>query len=144
MQVSLLPHEIEYIKTLISRAEPTLFTQEIANKLDNPIITVKTISARKSDPNTSKAAGESVAMRSGSQKYILLQAYANATEGLTDEEAGTNSGLASKPKCCYWKRCSELRQAGYISTTGETRASSVGEQQQVCVITEEGRKLLRD
>jgi hypothetical protein len=52
------------------------------------------------------------------------------------------SGLSSLPKCCYWKRCSELRQAGYIKPTGETRVSSAGVEQQVCRITIEGRQVL--
>lgn len=143
MQITLLPHELDYLKMLVAGAEPTLFSEEIAHKLANPMIIPPTISARKSDPGTSKLAGASVAMRAGSQKHILLQAYANAITGLTDEEAGMNSGLAMRPKCCYWKRCSELRQAGFITVTGETRASSVGEQQQVCAITEAGLEMLQ-
>jgi hypothetical protein len=142
MQITLLPHELDYLKMLVAGAEPTLFSEAIASKLDNPAIYAPTVSARKSDPGTSKLAGASVAMRAGSQKHLLLQAYADLTAGLTDEEAGMNSGLARKPKCCYWKRCSELRQAGFIAPIGLTRASSVGEQQQVCAITEDGLKML--
>ncbi len=71
-----------------------------------------------------------------------LQAYSTATAGLTDEEAGTVTGLADSPRCCYWKRCSELRQAGYISPTGGARASTAGELQQVCRITEAGMAVL--
>jgi len=65
-----------------------------------------------------------------------------AVADMTDEEAGHASGLALLPKCCYWKRCSELRQAGYIATTGEVRPSSANVDQQVCSITEAGRDVL--
>ena len=141
MQITLLPHELDYLKMLIAGAEPTLFREAVATKLDNPAVFAPTVSARRRDPGTSKLAGASVAMRAGSQKDVLLRAYANLTAGLTDEEAGTNSGLARNPKCGYWKRCSELRQAGFITPTGETRTSSVGEQQQVCAITEAGLEI---
>jgi hypothetical protein len=61
---------------------------------------------------------------------------------MTDEEAGLASGLALKPKCCYWKRCSELRAMGLIIPTGETRLSSAGSAMQVCEITQEGKEAL--
>jgi hypothetical protein len=147
--ITLLSWEAEYLKDLLLAQENDLFAEMLSQKLDNIAHMARNFydnragesprpNARRSDPGTSKAAGVSVAMRAGSQKHILLQAYADLTAGLTDEEAGHNSGLARKPKCCYWKRCSELRQAGLIAVTGETRASSVGEQQQVCAITEAG------
>lgn len=141
--LSLSPWEINYLANLLADQEVNLFSGQLVEKMrsaqyDLAARVIIGASARKSDPHTSKAAGASAAMRAGSQKHILLQAYADLTAGLTDEEAGHNSGLARKPKCCYWKRCSELRQAGLIAVTGETRASSVGEQQQVCAITEAG------
>jgi hypothetical protein len=71
---------------------------------------------------------------------LLLSLYEYAD--LTDEQAGNLSGLAQRPKCCYWKRCSELRAKGYIVATGETRISSAGSAMQVCAITAEGRKAL--
>lgn len=139
-----MSHEIDYIKSLVAGAEQTLFTDEIIEKLSNPTILAGNKSARNTDPNTSKASAGSIAMRAGSQRHTILKAYQNALDGLTDEQAGIQSGLAAKPKCCYWKRCSELRQAGYITVTGLTRASSVGEQQQVCVITQKGRDALQE
>jgi hypothetical protein len=89
---------------------------------------------------TSKRAARNIAPRTGSQRRTLLEAYADGP--LTDEEAGQWTGLADLPRCCYWKRCSELRQAGWIAPTGETRLSTAGERQQVCEITLTGRLML--
>jgi hypothetical protein len=96
------------------------------------------LGSRTQDPNTSKTGALSMVVRAGSQRHTLLQAYNASTGGLTDEEAGNITGLSDSPRCCYWKRCSELRQAGYITPTGATRASTAGEAQQVCRITEAG------
>lgn len=93
---------------------------------------------RSADPITSVKAGGDVKPRRTSQAMLLLAEYLYG--GLTDEEAGMASGLALKPKCCYWKRCSELRAEGFIIPTGETRLSSAGSAMQVCEITEEGRE----
>jgi hypothetical protein len=90
---------------------------------------------------TSKAGAKSLRVRAGSQRALLLSRY--EVDSMTDEEAGHASGLAMLPKCCYWKRCSELRQAGYIATTGVMRRSSAGVDQHVCAITEAGHDLLR-
>jgi len=98
------------------------------------------LGVRRNDGATSKAGAQSLTVRAGSQRHLILSRY--ALEALTDEEAGRMSGLSSLPKCCYWKRCSELRQAGYIKPTGETRVSSAGVEQQVCRITIEGRQVL--
>jgi hypothetical protein len=119
--------------------------------------------ARNTDPQTSHAAGENVRRRALPQRDLLLLAYLRAGSpspfagdgwvgGLTDEEAGILTGLIEKPGCCYWKRCSELRQEGLIEVftasqpdqTGHyqrvplTRISRAGEQQQVCVLTADG------
>lgn len=96
------------------------------------------LAVRRSDPATSRQAAKSVAFRAGSQKYRLLQAYIGLT-GLTDEEAGAAAGL-NRPGTCYWKRCSELRDAGFIEPLGFTRTASTGEQQQVCGVTMIGRE----
>lgn len=97
---------------------------------------------RNNDPVTSKKAGQSVARRAPSQQVILLRAYRGG-RGLTDEEAGIATGLAQKPRCCYWKRCSELRAKGYIIPTGETARSTAGEMQRICKMTLEGERYLR-
>ena len=96
---------------------------------------------RDCDPITSKKGGKAVAPRRASQAMLLLSYYQYDT--LTDEEAGMASGLALKPKCCYWKRCSELRAKGLIVPTGETRLSSAGSAMQVCAITTAGKEALR-
>lgn len=100
------------------------------------------LGARDTDPDTSRAGTRTLGVRAGSQRHTLLAVYAGTLFGFTDEEAGTTSGLARLPRCCYWKRCSELRQAGYIEPTGDTRLSTAGEAQQVCRITEAGSDAL--
>ena len=100
------------------------------------------LGVRSGDGHTSRSPLPSLAVRAGSQRHTLLRHYGAAPYGLTDEQAGQVSGLAELPRCCYWKRCSELRQAGYIASTGITRASTAGEAQQVCAITEAGREAL--
>ena len=94
--------------------------------------------ARTSDPTTSQRAAESVRLRAGSQRSRLLAVYLDS-DGLTDEEAGAAAGLANAG---YWKRCSELRNCGFIEPLGFTRLSSAGERQQVCGLTEAGKVLV--
>lgn len=95
---------------------------------------------RSADPITSAQGAADVKHRRVSQAMLLLSMYEYAD--LTDEQAGNLSGLAQRPKCCYWKRCSELRAKGWIAPTGETRLSSAGSAMQICAITAEGRKAL--
>jgi hypothetical protein len=99
------------------------------------------LGVRRNDGATSTGGAKAMTVRAGSQRAKLLATY--FTEHyLTDEEAGHASGLALLPKCCYWKRCSELRQAGYIKPNGKTRISSAGVELQVCLITAEGIQVL--
>jgi hypothetical protein len=98
------------------------------------------LGVRRDDGATSGAGAKAMTVRAGSQRALLLAQYEQ--DSMTDEEAGHASGLAALPKCCYWKRCSELRQAGYIATTGVTRRSSAGVDQHVCAITQAGHDLL--
>lgn len=100
------------------------------------------LGVRGGDGATSRAPLPNLAVRAGSQRATLLATYAHHGEGLTDEEAGNFSGLLRLPRCCYWKRCSELRQAGYITVTGSTRVSTAGEAQQVCAISAAGWAIL--
>ena len=97
---------------------------------------------RNSDPVTSKKAAKGASKRAPSQQTVLLKAYRGG-RGLTDEEAGVITGLAFKPKCCYWKRCSELRTMGFIVTTGDFAKSSAGELQRICKITASGQAHLQ-
>jgi hypothetical protein len=98
-----------------------------------------TVPVRPNAPTTTRKAAQSVAPRAGSQRHRLLEQYWLNGE-LTDEEAGEASGLRT-PGCAYWMRCSELRQQGFIEPTGRTRLSMAGEQQNVCRITDEGRRV---
>ena len=96
---------------------------------------------RLSDPVTSREGAHNVKPRRTSQAMLLLAKY--RYEALTDEEAGMASGLAQKPKCCYWKRCSELRAQGFIVDTNTTRMSTAGSSMMVCEITPEGIEALK-
>lgn len=98
--------------------------------------------ARRTDPETSHLGAQDVKIRRDSQKMQLLIEYAKRP--LTDEEAGYASKLAMKPKCCYWKRCSELRELGLIGDNGDRRTSSAGSLMMVCDITREGRIVLQE
>ena len=94
------------------------------------------LGVRRDDPSTSEEGAKAMTVRAGSQRAKLLARYEQ--DSMTDEEAGNASGLAALPKCCYWKRCSELRQAGYIEPTGVMRLADTGVLQQVCKITQTG------
>lgn len=95
--------------------------------------------ARNTDPATSK---QPLNVRSGSQRAIILAVYVNGE--YIDDEIGQITGFGNLPNCCYWKRCSELRQAGYIEPTGLTRRSRADKLQQICRITDAGKKVLSD
>lgn len=105
---------------------------------------------RQNDPITSKKAYEGTKFRHNSQSFKILHAYYDVslqqefpTLGLTDEEAGEQTGLIKKPRCCYWKRCSELRQMSLIIPNGEHRRSSANEDQAVCIITLRGIEAIK-
>lgn len=102
---------------------------------------------RSDDPWTSEQGAKDVAVRKGSQQARLLIEYArqeNWTRGLTSEEAGNASGLSANPRCCYWKRCSELAVLGLIEDTGEARLSSAGSPQRVFRISMSGMRHVKD
>jgi hypothetical protein len=100
---------------------------------------------RSTDPVTSKQGAKDVLPRRDSQQGQLLRMYAlYPINGLTDEQAGEFSGLARKPKCCYWKRCSELRQKGLIEDTGNVAMSSAGSPMMICRLTVKGAELLQE
>lgn len=98
--------------------------------------------ARADDHSTSVAGARSVAVRSRSQKALLLVEYDRAEGGLTDEEAAERSGLLAKPKACWWHRASDLRKDGLIEKTDMVRISPrSNEENMVCVITDLGRRI---
>jgi hypothetical protein len=74
---------------------------------------------------------------------LLLEQYATATLGLTDEEAGARAALAGHEIKGYWKRCSDLRTMGLIQDLGIRRGVSSGSQAIVCVITQAGFDMAR-
>ena len=88
------------------------------------------------------AVSPEVRIRAGSQRWDLLRQYVEHGP-LTNEQAGDLSGLSEKKSCCYWKRCSELLEAGLIEDTGEERRSEVGEMQRVCRVTAKGMAVIR-
>lgn len=89
------------------------------------------------ESETSRQGSLDVRIRKDSQQAQLLAVYAKRVNwgGLTDEEAGEQSGLADRKRCAYWMRCSELRKMGLIADTGVTRTASTGSPQMVCQIT---------
>lgn len=97
---------------------------------------------RATDPDTSAKAAADVKPRQGSQMWLLLEQYGYTRLGLTDEEAGRASGLASKG-AGYWKRCSDLRRLGFIQDTGVRRELSTGSAGMVCVLTAKGIEALK-
>lgn len=99
---------------------------------------------RHTDPPTSQeaAASRDNRIRWASQKHKLLAAFAERAD-MTDEEAGKVTGLYSS-RACYWKRCGELRDLGYIEDTGRTRPSKCGHEVIVSTITQAGLAALAD
>ena len=95
---------------------------------------------RSSDPETSRQVNP---MRVGSHRAILLAIYADATLGLTDEEASTRALSQGHEIRGYWKRCSDLRTAGLIQDLGIRRGLSTGSQGIVCCITQLGLDTFR-
>lgn len=109
----------------------------------------RAVTERPGGPATSAAAGAAVRsregqqvgeVRSGTQRHQMLAAFGRGE--LTDSEAASLAGL-NRPGVCYWKRASELRQAGYIVPTGAERADpDSGKNRAVCAITQAGVTVL--
>jgi len=93
--------------------------------------------SRATDPETSKKGERDVRPRRGTQAMRLLRAYYDVRAtlgGMSDEGAAQFAGLANGG----WKRCSDLRRAGFIEPTGEVVLSQYGSSVQVCRITDAG------
>ena len=82
--------------------------------------------ARDADPITSHAGHDYIQPKRGTQAATLLEVY-RAYGPLTDREAGERCGIPSA-----WKRAADLRRAGLIAPTGETRGTP---KQMVCRAT---------
>lgn len=92
-------------------------------------------------PETSTLAAHANGTRNGSQRHRIGDAYYAHPDGLTDEEAATLAGI--RPQSSPWKRCSELREWGFLYDTGTRRLTSSGEQAMVCAFTQRGRDAWR-
>lgn len=102
--------------------------------------TGRTIPARNTDPETSHKATKAIHIRAGNQRTLLLRAF-DALEDATDEEAMEHAeGVSASSE--YAKRCSELRQAGYIEATGDERTGGSGQSRIVCRITTKGEQAI--
>lgn len=78
------------------------------------------------------------------QRDQLLLAYHWCGDlGFTDEQAAHRAGLLSS---CYWKRCSELRELGYIKQPkgGPVRKGTSGVARVISEITPQGVDHLRE
>lgn len=95
------------------------------------------VAARITDPPSSHKAAEQIEVRSGSHRERLLVAYVQSSSPLSDVQA---SRAAKMPdRSCWWKRCSELRQGGFIEVVGEALDPETGAMVQVCQATDLGR-----
>lgn len=104
----------------------------------------RTIPARDTDPATSHNATEQILIKAGTQRAVILGAYYSQAaldrDGLTDDEAQEVSGVSILS--CWWKRCSELREGGYIAPTGKVRNGAAGVDRMICKVTPEGLRAL--
>lgn len=99
----------------------------------------RVIPSRATDPETSHAAvPRNITAKNARGR--LLCAYWRSVDA-TDEEAAEWAGISLASE--YAKRCSELRDAGYIEPTGVTRSGASGHQRIVCQITVAGRVALQ-
>lgn len=108
----------------------------------------RVIPSRRTDPGTSHQADRAIVIKANTQRGRLLATFGATPhaenghqEGLTDEEA-MNLTEGVSPYSEYAKRCSELRDAGLIETTGETRKGQAGTPRIVSRITDAGRAAL--
>jgi len=92
---------------------------------------------RKNDHRSSTEGAYDVAFRAGTQKAKLLISYFDHGH-LTADEAAKEAGVSMRS--CYWKRCSELRDLGFIEPVMDgdyplNRPGDSGSLQMVCKIT---------
>ena len=86
-------------------------------------------------------------MRANSQKAKLLRVYGDANSPLISEEAAVEAGI--NIRSCHWKRCGELAEDGLlevfkIAGVDYTKISSMGEHNRTYVITDAGRRKLKE
>lgn len=108
----------------------------------------RVIPSRTSDPDTSRVAERVVKIKAGTQRARLLEGFARAqwnwdSDGATDEEAMEMAvGVSATSE--YAKRCSELREGGFIEPTGETRLGAAGTPRIVSRITAKGAAWIKE
>ena len=95
---------------------------------------------RSADPETSRQINP---IKVGTHRAILLAIYADATMGLTAEEASSRALAQGHEIKGYWKRCSDLRSMGLIQDLGIRKALSTGAKGMVCAITQEGLDMVK-
>lgn len=93
--------------------------------------------ARRSDPNTSKAAAASIDI--SAQAWKILQVYKSGRE-LLDHDAYELAGYG--PNARDGQRCSDLREAGLIARTGNRGITPSGKAGHLCRITQEGKNFI--
>lgn len=87
--------------------------------------------ARGGDPDTSKKAAFDIYPRSGSYRHRALLAVARAgARGATYDEVADATGIEG-----VWKRLSELKQGGWLTTSGHRKVGSTGSDADVYVLT---------
>lgn len=109
------------------------------------------LTARDEDPSTSHDAGRAVAEREGkvldvganTQRHRLLKVYGRDIQSALSDEAAASLADLHYQGVCWWKRCSELRQGGFIRVVGHGEGSN-GAAVQRCVLTGKGLAKLRE
>lgn len=106
---------------------------------------------RDDDPWTSKEADQAVRVTAKNQRGKLLLSYFKdhygLSQGLTDEQAAVDAGLT---RSCYWKRCGELRDGGWIEPVLDedgvikARRGSAGVNRMISRITRKGLLQVRE
>lgn len=98
--------------------------------------------ARTTDPRTSDGT-RTYSLKAGTQRAKLLATFGRwPDDGLTDEQAMERTEGVG-PFSEYATRCSELRNAGWITDTGKDRKGNSGTPRIVSRITEAGKAELR-
>lgn len=96
--------------------------------------------ARNTDPDTSHMAAASINITA--QSLRVLVSYYLIPTPLLDCTAYDYAGFSGRRN--GEQRCSDLRDAGFIEPTGAKAKTPSGRLGRVCMITEAGRKYIRD
>ena len=96
--------------------------------------------ARATDPLTSKIAAAMREAPRSNHRVKLLEVFSQSATPLSDREAFRFTDLPEHS--CWWKRCSELRQAGLIKAVGIKICTETKTPVRLCRVTDHGRILL--